>query len=214
MDHGSANTEMALAQLRLMAKNGTTDVVATPHFYPQKEKVERFLEKRERALAKLSPLLEEGMPRVFIGAEVLLCAGMENMKDLHKLCIEGTNLLLLERPFLPLTNELADTVYRIDKLGYTVLLAHIDRYDPRETCSLLFPNVKAQVNTKTLTGFFSRKKIMPFFRDHMVSALGSDLHGTPADYNGFPKAKKILKSHYDAVMQESCALLNGAIPLK
>ncbi len=214
LDHGSPDLATTLSQLRLMAKHKTTDVVATSHFYPQKERVDAFLSRREKAISLLRPALEPEMPRIYIGAEVLLCAGMENMKELHKLCIAGTDVLLLERPFLPLTEELCETVYRITKLGYTVVLAHIDRYPPKETCSLLFPQVKAQVNASALSSFFGRRKLLPFFRDGMVAALGSDLHNAPDSYNAFPEAKKRLKPYFDAVMQESEGLLRNATPLR
>ena len=101
-DHGSRNLEIALRQLRIAAENGTTAIVATPHFEPQNETIAHFLSRRERAAEALLPHLTKDMPRVYLGAEVLLCPNMQNMPELSRLAIEGTDVILLERPFLPL----------------------------------------------------------------------------------------------------------------
>ena len=46
VDDGSASVEESLAMLRLAAQQGIRRVVATPHFYPRYDDLERFLERR------------------------------------------------------------------------------------------------------------------------------------------------------------------------
>ena len=46
IDDGSKNVEESLQMLRMMAKQGITHVVATPHFYPQHDTPESFLKRR------------------------------------------------------------------------------------------------------------------------------------------------------------------------
>ena len=95
-----------------------TNYEMLPHFEPENDTVSSFLKKREEAVNALLPYLTAELPRVFVGAEVLLCEGMEKMPDLDKLTVAGTNLLLLERPFLPLTDGMAATIAAIREKGF------------------------------------------------------------------------------------------------
>lgn len=212
-DHGCMDVAEAVAQLRLAARFGTTDIVATPHFEPENDTVTSFLARRQEAIELLLPRLTPDMPRVYVGAEVLLCEGMENMAGLERLAVEGTKLLMLERPSLLLTDSLAETIDLIREKGFTVLLAHVDRYDVMETCRILYPGVWAQLNSESVVPIFGRKKWLRFCYDGMVGAIGSDLHGVPKDYNGFPKMPSAMKQEFDNTMQISEKLLSGAIPL-
>jgi len=212
-DHGCTDVREALLQLRIARRFGTTDIVATPHFEPENDTVSSFLERRQAAADRLLPYLTAEMPRVFVGAEVLLCEGMEKMPDLEKLTVTGTKLLLLERPFLPLTDGMAETIAAIRERGFDVLLAHVDRYKVQETCRVLYPGVWAQLNSEALTSMFTRKKWLRFCYDGMVGAVGSDLHGVPQDYNAFGKLPRIMKDEFFETMTVSERLLSDAIPL-
>ena len=212
-DHGSDGIETSLGQLTLLHTAGTQAVVATPHFEPENDTVESFLERRKRATECLLLHLPEKAPAIYIGAEVLLCEGMEAMPGLEKLCVTGTNLLLLERPFLPLTEAMVATVFHIHQLGYRILLAHIDRYDLWETCGILYDGVYAQLNSAALQSAFHRRKWKKLFQDGVIGAFGSDLHGCPTDYNGFSRLPAIYPEFFPAVMEESERLLAGAVPL-
>ncbi len=213
-DHGCHSSEMASHQLAIIKNGGTTHLVATPHFEPMSDRVSSFLRRRAIGEEKLRRFLTPDMPEVYIGAEVLLCEGMEKMPDLDKLCIRGTKTLLLERPFLPLTDALAETVYEIASLGFQILLAHVDRYAIHETCSLLLPNIHAQINSTALRFPWQRRRYAPLFRDGMVAALGSDLHGEPKQYNGFGKLPKLLGDRFPEIMSRSAKLLDGAVSLQ
>ena len=212
-DHGCSDVRESLRQLRLAKKFGTTDIVATPHFEPENDTVSSFLKKREEAVNALLPYLTAELPRVFVGAEVLLCEGMEKMPDLDKLTVAGTNLLLLERPFLPLTDGMAATIAAIREKGFDILLAHVDRYKVKETCQVLYPGVWAQINSDALSSIFTRRKYLRFCYDGMVGAVGSDIHGVPQDYNFFGKLPRVMKDEFEATMAVSERLLRDAVPL-
>ena len=212
-DHGSRSVENSVKQLRLAAKHGITKIVATPHFEPQNETVDAFLRRRAHAVKLLLPYLTPDMPKIYLGAEVLLCSGMHAMPKLDKLTVAGTNVILLERPFFRLDREIALAINRIAEQGYTVLLAHIDRYDPEETRSILYPNVYAQLNSRAMRSIFARKRFLPFLRDRKVAAFGSDLHGTPSHYNRFMKLSRYFPHIFPAVMDSAAALLDGAVAI-
>ena len=57
-DHGSDSVETSRRQLEMARKAGVATVCATPHFYPQRETVACFLDRR----ARTAELLRAGLP--------------------------------------------------------------------------------------------------------------------------------------------------------
>jgi len=127
-DHGCTSVEVALQQLELAHQAGIDTVIATPHFYSHVDSCEQFLIRREACAKALRQRMPHA-PKVLLGAEVQLCRGLERVDRLHELCVEGTNVLLLELPPNYSAGRFDQT---IDSLiygkGLKVVLAHIDRY--------------------------------------------------------------------------------------
>ena len=128
-DHGCADVRTSIQQLTLAKQAHVDTVIATPHFYPQLESIDEFLLRRKQCSQKLAEAIyNKDLPEVLVGAEVQLCPGMDRMEGLQQLCIQGTNILLLE---LPPHYSLRTFDNVIDNLIYghrlKVVLAHIDR---------------------------------------------------------------------------------------
>ena len=157
-DHGSKSIDTSRAQLELMHSGETAIAVATPHFYPDKTSLEDFLCTVERSLNEMKSLAPCNSPELCIGAEVLLCDGLDRMEGLDKLCIRGTRCILLELPMGgALIRKCLDTVERIIDSGYTVVLAHIDRYvkdNEEEIDAILSMGAMAQINAEGFASFF------------------------------------------------------------
>ena len=66
-DHGSRSLETSLTQIKLANECGVDKIIATPHFYPDKISLERFLDIREAAYQTLSPHIDASSIR--LGAE-------------------------------------------------------------------------------------------------------------------------------------------------
>ena len=131
IDDGSKNTDMSLAMLREMTAQGVDVCVATPHFYGWRRSVESFLERRTAAWEHLSRRLEDGMPQILLGAEVAFFLELPEQHDLDALCIQGTNVLLLEMPFAQWTDVELDALSRLCiEREYQVVLAHLERFLP------------------------------------------------------------------------------------
>ena len=215
VDHGSKDTNEASKQLELIASGGTDIVVATSHFYPHVHRAEEFLGSVNNATTKLTDLAKPLGLKICLGAEVLLCDGINKMPDFEKLCIRGTKVILIEMPSTGSWNNLINTVEDIIDSGYTVILAHIDRYlkNYEEQIDILLRNgALAQVNADSLSSFFSRKKIMEYIDAGCVYALGSDLHGADNKaYSAFASLKKhIGADNYEKIMSRAAKLLENA----
>lgn len=206
-DHGSANLETSLEQLRLAELAGITTLIATPHFYPQLEELDSFLERRQMCWEQLQGAYR-GPIQLRLGAEVHMCQGLDHMEDLAKLCIDGTNVLLLELGFRGWSKEVQDTAVRIqEESPFVPVLAHIDRYDPRGIDELLSSRIRAQLNADAFIRLFGRKKLLSWIDNGAVVALGSDIHGTEIGYRNFLKAQTFLKERFDTVMRRTDELL-------
>ena len=207
VDDGSKSVDESTKMLEQMQAQGIKCVVATPHFYANDESVDTFLARRAAAYEAVAHL--PNRPKILLGAEVQLCKGLENLEQLPELCYEGTNVLLLELPPMFSPKQHAHTLecllYECD---LTVVLAHVDRYDTNLIDGLLSQGFLAQLNASAFCHFMSKRAALRRVKDGSVCALGSDLHGTKTGYTEFLRAKKVLGSGYDEIMQSSRALLN------
>lgn len=215
VDHGSDGIKTSTGQVTLMNNAGVDTVVLTPHFYPHLDRVSAFISEVTAAAEELASGCKE-RPRFCIGAEVLYCDGIEEMENIEKLCIKGTNILMIE---LPVTDEWSRSMlYAIKRLSanYTIVLAHIDRYvgiHDRALRSLLSEkNIVAQINASSLSHSKTRKELKKYIDSGYVYAIGSDLHGKDKKkYRRFVKARKMLgENSYSNIMTRAADLLSEA----
>ncbi|MBE6639244.1 MAG: histidinol-phosphatase [Ruminococcaceae bacterium] len=215
LDHGSADLETSLKQLSMIAKGGTEVVLATSHFYPARMNLPDFMEKRERSLRKLQGALTAEHPKVIVGTEVACYPGLENMEGLEKLCIEGTDCMLLEMPLTAWNDAMFETVDAIGAQGIRVILAHIDRYSKERVQDIMNLDVMAQINCSSLCSFWRRRSVMQWFKQDRVWGVGSDLHGaSQGGYDHFSAGLSKLDPETVArVMAHSESLLEKAVYL-
>lgn len=184
MDDGSGSTSESLQMLAALNTQGADTVVLSPHFYSDREALPHFLERRAQAFQMLKEAMSsfgEPLPQVLLGAEVWYFDGMSRASALKSLCIEGTDLLLLEMPFERWSDSDLQEIIRLQDSGeFTVLLAHIDRYLPwqktRTWESLLAHGVRMQANASCFTERRTSRKALRLFRDGQIHLLGSDAH--------------------------------------
>lgn len=213
-DHGSDSVETSLKQLRIISSYGIKRVVATPHFYPESDNVEMFLERREDCAGELRRALRPEDPEVILGAEVLICNGIERMEGLSRLAIPGTNCILLEMPMTKWSDVTYDTIYAISKMGLVPVMAHIDRYDPRNIEELMRIDVLAQLNPEPFLSHKGRKFAERWLETGRVVAVGSDLHmAHEKTYKSFSSACEALGKYAGHVERSMQRLLDGASPL-
>lgn len=212
-DHGSDSMETSAAQLKLLFEGGVGTVVATPHFYPQRDSVSSFLERRERTLEKLLSGAKGNRPRICAGAEVLVCPGIDHMPGLSRLFIEGTDVILLEMPFGPWSRQHIEAVEGIVRMGAVVVMAHIDRYSPSQIkmlssqCDVLY-----QLNGETQKTLSGRKKARDISRELTVAAIGSDIHGADKKaVKNLVRLSKSLDREGADINEMSSALLEKAL---
>ena len=181
MDDGSHSLAESLQMLQALGEQGITHVLATPHFYPNEDSVESFLQRRAKAYGLLAPSLGEALPTVLCGAEVAYYAGIAKMKELKHLTVEGTDLLLLEMPMSPWRQSTVRELVELSGVrGFRVVLAHFERaaaMQSKKTLHTLWQNgVLVQVNAGSFQGFCGRRRMLRLFKTRVAHFVGSDCH--------------------------------------
>lgn len=192
-DHGSDSVETSRKQLAMAAAARVRTVCATPHFYPHKESIPSFLQRREASARLLRENLTADAPQLQLGAEVLICDGMERLDGLPRLCRGETNELLLEMPFYQWPEAIWDTLYALcERRDIKIVLAHAERYPPEAIEQLIRDNVALQLNSECLTRPLHRKRYLTWIKNGSVKYLGSDIHMLGDGYRAWEKCVKLL----------------------
>lgn len=199
IDDGSPDVETSLEMLRLSAQQGVEAMVATPHFYAWRNRVERFLRRRQRAFEQLAPHLLPGLPDLYLGAEVAFFEGISEAEMLEELTLEGTNVLLLELPFRPWSGRDLDEVEAlIERRDFQVVLAHLERYlmfseNRPLLLELMDMPLQVQINAESLLSWRGRGRLLKWFRNDQAHLLGSDCHGVEHRVPNLGQGREILR---------------------
>ena len=184
IDDGSKSVEESLQMLRMMAKQGITHVVATPHFYPQHDTPERFLKRRAEAEAALREAMvgENDLPTLSIGAEVYYFRGISDSDAIKDLTVDRKRCILVEMPSAPWTETMYQELEALSvKRGLTPVIAHLDRYiGPFRTRGipkrLAAMPVLVQVNAEFFLEGATARMALRMLKNGTIHLLGSDCH--------------------------------------
>ncbi len=181
IDDGSKTPQESLEMLEMLAAQGIKTAVATPHYYATEQSPEKFLAARKAAAEKLT--LRNGLPRILYGAEVLYFRGISRMENIRQLCIEGTDLLLLEMPTDKWSEYMLAEISQLQMLhGITVVMAHIERYFSAQPAqhfdTLLSIGAKFQINAASFTQPKLKRRLAKMLKSGQIHFIGSDCHNT------------------------------------
>lgn len=158
--------------------------------------MESFLARRQRTYEALKANLPDGAPEIILGAEVLICDGMDQLSGLDRLCRQGTNELLLELPFYKWPDLVWETVERLnDRDDIRIVIAHADRYPPEDIERLIDEDIPLQLNVECFKNPLRRKRYISWVKNGYAKYLGSDIHMLGSGYRDWEKCKKLLKKH-------------------
>lgn len=186
VDDGPKTAAEMQAMLDDAYKNGIRGIMATPHVTPgihpmDEEKIALHLSEARAYCVEMGYDMQ-----LFSGAEILYTPAMERFIEEKRLpTLSGSDSVLVEFSPDVSMEELDRAVDRMDRAGYTVILAHIERY----LCLCWgkaawqfrdrHPRVQYQVNGRTLAnlqGFFRRRMIKAWLKDRLIHFVGSDAH--------------------------------------
>ena len=168
--------------LEMMKAQGVERVVFTPHFYCHRERsVERFLEKRLEAYEKIKD--NSPIRNMLLGAEVAIENGISEVKDIEKLAIQGTKLILMEYPYREYKTWMSEEIYNISaEYDLKIMVAHVHRYLPYyskdELENILSSKNVLQINNEAFESWSEKKIAKKVLSSTTRFAFGSDAHNT------------------------------------
>lgn len=204
IDDGAKDVFESVEMLRKLYNDGVETVVLTPHFYRNKSNIESFLIKRSNSFQKLNDTIihYNTFPKLLQGCECYYYPSLFE-DDFSKLCIEGTDFLLLELPFEKFSDRFLLTLQNsINKSKCKIILAHVERYLEYNSIDTItgFINendILCQMNCCSLANanIFHRKKLLKLIDQNIVQLLGSDAHNLKKRPPRFSEAEYIIKKH-------------------
>ncbi len=200
IDDGSKDVSTSLSMISAQRDQGIDVIVATSHFYATQRSPEHFLFRRQEAYEKLLPVLPPDTPPILLGAEVLYFPGLSHMRQLPELCIEGTNILLLEMPFDSWSEYYIREVKELARSGeYTIMIAHIERYYFQQPVSVwddfLNLGILMQSNADFFLSFRTKRKALRLLKEGRVHLLGTDTHNMLTRPPRIAEAVTIIRRH-------------------
>lgn len=189
VDHGCATTDICREQMQFAKGRGVTTLIATSHFYPQNERVDEFLARREKALCIARVIAAEKELTLIPCAETLWCPNIEKMEGLDKLIAKegGFNHLLLEFPFVEFDTEKAKRSLKNihETYGCDIILAHVERYSFKQISEFDMDYVHYQINARSFHKLSRMLLVSKYVKTGKVTACGSDIHGLDNTYKYF-----------------------------
>ena len=136
--------------------------------------------------------------------------------DIDRLCIEGSNVILLEMPFSPWQKWMFDFTEKIRQKGIVPVFAHMERYFEGSVFKYkkLFGNEKEifmQFNAEVFLSWSGRgvvKKLLEL--DGVRPVIGSDTHNMTGRRPYMDKAQKNILKKFDGLfekMEDNAAFL-------
>lgn len=206
IDDGSESLVDSIAIVKELARQGITDIIATPHYMTDSP----YVSPRTKNLKLLDSLQKELQDadlgvNIYLGNEIYINEEIDNLVKRNKVSpMADSKYLLVELPMSGEYPNYEDVLLDLLNSGYKVILAHPERYssfqDNYELVEILFRDgVLLQCNLGSLVGHYGKKAkkcLVHLLKERMVFAFGSDIHRCH-DGNDYLKAQKKLKKYLD-----------------
>lgn len=183
VDDGAKDLKESIELLKLMKENGITNVMATPHFYPQDTDLNNFIisvNSAYRALKK--EIANRDLPNIYLGCELLYFNGIGYSTSLNKLCLNKSQFLLLELTDQVIDDKLFENLDALtENTGIIPIIAHIERYYKAKNYKKLInyvieKNIPIQLNATSFFIPFFRRTLKKLLLSSAIIILGTDAH--------------------------------------
>ena len=203
LDDGSRSVEETREMLAALQAQGVDGIVATPHFYSNKARLDDFLQKRKAAYGQLLAVCPDAAGKLLLGAEVSFFRGMGKADRIEELCISGTKAMLVEMPFAQWGHSEVAELHQILNRGITPIIAHIERYfsfqkDIEALNEIINLPVLLQINAQALQQWRTRRFVFKLMDHGFPVLLGTDCHNMKDRRPDMYAARKILERKYGA----------------
>lgn len=220
IDDGPKTLESSAELLKYAISKGCNQIIATPHFYASMHGLEERVDlakERFEALKKL--VFKLNLPvEICLGYEVRFFKGISHCDGLEKICLNNSKTILLELGPKPITNSITEEICELNYLGYTVILAHIERYFKDKGFKSLKTLVSdgvalAQVNASSFVSGHFVHIVKRLLKENSITFVAGDMHSVdlrpPYMAEAFEKIKKLSDENtVNSLIKNSSELFN------
>lgn len=185
VDDGAVDLVEAVDLLRTQWEKGVHSVILTPHFrHNFFETPQCVIDKQLLRLKKETKDID-GIPKMYLTREYYVCKYFMEMIECEDLLSIGKNKsILIEFPRYQNYNTIFEQITRIIELGYTPIIAHVERYicivkDFELVKNLVDLGALIQVNASSVmgkNGFKKKHFCNKIIRNDWVNFIASDSH--------------------------------------
>ncbi len=181
-DDGAKDIDTSVALLKIMKSQGITDVIATPHFYPDVEMIDEFKERVENCHKTLLNADLKDLPKIYLGCELFYFNGISKSEFITEFTLNGSKYILLEpNPFYLTKSFVNELLYLRDELGLVPIIPHIERYNKSKNYKAFLKLVKenkilTQVNASSFLNKAYNKTVKRLFEMNLVTFVATDTH--------------------------------------
>jgi protein-tyrosine phosphatase len=201
IDDGAKNMEMTLEMLKNAEREGTKEIIATPHYLL--EYGEATIEEVKNHVKKLNELLEDEKidVKIYSGQEVYFSEKIiEDYMNGEIGTLNDSRYMLIEFPMEKFNENIFDILYELQVRDIVPIIAHPERYKPfMKTPTLINDFINQgylfQVNAGSIQGKFGenvRKTADIFLTNNIYNFIGSDAHNITNRNTGFKDALDLL----------------------
>lgn len=182
VDDGAADINESIKILTVLKKQGITHVMATPHFYPQEDDFESFLQRTTKAYNSLiSAIKGKNLPNVYLGCEMLYCRWAVSSELIHHFCLSNSDHILIELTDYDIDKKFFVDMIHLKMAGYEPIIAHAERYShaPNFRKFLKFirdVEITVQINADSVLDPDYKKVMKKLLSGKYNVILGSDSH--------------------------------------
>jgi len=197
VDDGPETLEEAVGIMRLAARQGITQIIATPHF-----KVPKYRNKRvAQSYEELKEALETAAIDIslYLGNEIFMNEEtIRAVDDKEAYALAGSNFLLVELPEDSFFGAHERMLYELQLKNYGIILAHVERYDyltdnPDLLKKFVYSGCYVQITASALLNPQTKKKASALIKNGLVHLVATDCH------NGTNRAPRLLDAYETVV---------------
>lgn len=217
VDDGASDIAESIEMARLASSQGITHIAATPHFHSGRDNIEKFLQRREKAVEEFrKELHKENIPiKIIPAAEVAISYGMHKLRNFERLCYGNTKNILLEcrKEAFPIWFE--SEIKEIKNAGFTPILAHAEfvsslSSDMDRLKNLVDDGLFIQINAMSVTSPFYTsygrlcKKII---KEGLAHFIATDAHNMKSRLPEITRALERVKKWNGSELYDTASVL-------
>ena len=213
IDDGSNLLTKSIEMLKKAYELGITDVFLTPHYRPCEYEYSKktLIEKYNDFLKSIKGI--EEIPKIYLGQEIYCDYSIYNRIENNEIMPLGNGKSILVEFNDNEETDVADYVYNFNILGFTPIIAHVERYsylDMQKIISIRKNGGLIQVNAHAVIGILGKhvqSYVLKLIKKGLVDFIASDYHYGSENY--LKEAYNFIKKKFKSKVADTLFINNA-----